>query len=337
MKFIDYCKDKAVSICVYFLLLFIVISLLIIFNVNKFLVVYIFLFISFSYIVVFLYEYFRRKDYYNTLLNNLENLDQKYLIQEMLIKPNFLDGKIFFESMQDINKSMIENVNKYLYKQEEFREYIEMWVHEIKTPVASSKLIAQNNINEITKSIDEEIDKIDGYIEQVLYYSRSDNVHKDYLIKEILLEQVVNNVILKNKKDFISKKIKLNLENLNLKVNSDSKWLEYILNQIVTNSIKYSNKENSNISIYAKEYLERIDLFVEDNGIGIEIKDVNRVFEKGFTGENGRKIYNSTGMGLYLCKKLCDKLDHGIDVKSTLGEGTIVRITFPIGTFSNVK
>jgi signal transduction histidine kinase len=337
MKLLDYCKDKIVSIFIFFLLLIIVISLLLIFNVNLFLIVYISLFISFSYIGVFLYEFFRRREYYNTLLNNLENLDQKYLVNEMLMKPNFLEGKIFFESMQDINKSMVENVNKYLYKQEEFREYIEMWIHEIKTPIASSKLISQNNLNEVTKSIDEEIDKIDSYIEQVLYYSRSDNVYKDYIIKEILLDQVVNNVILKNKKYFITKKIKLNLENLELKINSDSKWLEYILNQVITNSIKYSNKENSSISIYAKEYLERIDLFIEDNGIGIERKDLSRVFEKGFTGENGRKIYNSTGMGLYLCKKLCDKLDHSIDVKSTLGEGTIVRITFPIGTFSKIK
>jgi signal transduction histidine kinase len=336
MKFIDYLKDKIVAIVIYIGLMFFTILVLRIFEVNIFLIVYIPLFITIASVVVFLQDYYRRCYYYNNLISNLEKLDKKFLLQELINKPDFLDGKILYELIHETNKSMLENVNDYRYKQEEFRDYVEMWVHEIKTPISSSKLIIENNKNDITLNIDEEIDKIDSYIEQILYYSRSENVEKDYIIKKISLENVVNNVILKNKKDFIYKNIILEKKDLDIEINSDSKWLEYVINQIVINSIKYSKPENPRIYIYAKNNKENVELYIQDNGIGIEKKDLSRVWDKGFTGENGRKMYNSTGMGLYLCKKLIQKLDHDIEIDSKLDEGTIIKITFPIGTFNKV-
>lgn len=336
MKLVDYLKDKAVEILIYIVLMFSIITVLIAFEVNIFLIVYIPLFVSISAIIILLHDYYRKRCYYNELVSNLESLDKKYLIQEMLSKPEFLDGKILYETIQEAHKSMVENVNHYKYNQEQFKEYIEMWVHEIKTPISSSKLIIQNNKNSVTESLDEEIDKLDSYVEQVLYYSRSENVEKDYVIKEINLEQVVNNVILRNKKDFIYKNILLDMRDLNLKVYSDSKWLEYILNQIVVNSIKYSKNEGSKITIYSLTNKENIELFIKDNGIGIETHNLTRVWDKGFTGENGRKKYNSTGLGLYLCKKLIQKLGHEIDIESKINEGTTIKITFPKGTFNKM-
>ncbi|MDF2866248.1 MAG: integral rane sensor signal transduction histidine kinase [Clostridia bacterium] len=336
MKLIDYLKDRIIEILMYLLLMTFVIVVLKIFDVNIFLIVYIPIFITIAAIIVLFHDYFRKSYFYNELISNLEILDKKFLIQEMIKKPDFLDGKILYEIIHESNKSMLENVNSYRYTQEEFREYIEMWVHEIKTPISSSKLIVENNKNDVTSNIDEELDKIDNYIEQVLYYSRSDNVEKDYTIKEIILEQVVNNVILKNKKDFIYKNILLDIKDLNINVNSDSKWLEYIINQIVTNSIKYSKQENAMVRIYATKNKENVQLFIEDNGIGIDKKDLSRVWNKSFTGENGRKKYNSTGMGLYLCKKLIEKLGHSIDIDSKLDKGTIIKITFPIGSFNKI-
>lgn len=336
MRLLDYFKDKILSISIYFGLMFFTTAVLVIFEVNMFLILYIPLFITLSFVTMFLYEYFRKCHYYNELISNLNKLDKKFLVQEMITNPNFLEGKIFYETMAEINKSMFENVNSYKYKQEEFREYIEMWVHEIKTPISSSKLIIENNKNAITTNIDEELDKIDSFIEQVLYYSRSDNVEKDYIIKEVFLNQVVNNVILKNKKDFINKKISLEVGDLDLKINSDSKWLEYVINQIVVNSIKYSKLENPKIKICSKRNKENVELLIEDNGIGIDKKDLCRVWDKSFTGDNGRKKYNSTGMGLHLCKKLCQKLDHGIEIESQINVGTIVKIIFPVGTFTDI-
>lgn len=336
MRFIDYLVDKIFSIVTYIIVLALVISFLEIFKVNTFLIVYIPLFITIGYLTIFLYDFFRKRDYYNKLFESLNELDKKYLIQEIISKPNFLEGKLLYETMQEVNRAMVENVNSYLNNEREFKEYIEMWVHEIKTPISSTKLIIENNSNEVTKNIDEEIDKIDKYIEQVLYYARSDNVHKDYIIKEITLEDVVNKAIYTNKKELILRKIKLNLYNLEVKVNSDIKWLEYILKQIIENSIKYSKTNSPEISIYCEKYDERVELFIKDNGIGIDKKDIQKIFDKGFTGENGRKIYKSTGIGMYLCKKLCKKLGHDIEIYSSLGEGTTIKIIFPTGSFSKM-
>lgn len=336
MRLIDYLKDRAVDILIYITLMFSIITVLITFEVNIFLIVYIPLFVSIAAFIILLHDYFRKSYYYNELISNLEELDKKYLIQEMLTKPEFLEGKILYNTIHEAHKSMVENVNEYKYNKEQFREYIEMWVHEIKTPISSSKLIIQNNRNNVTESIDEEIDKVYSYVEQVLYYSRSENVEKDYIIKEVNLEQIVNNVILKNKKDFIYKNILLDMKNLDVKVNSDSKWLEYIINQIVINSIKYSKIEGPKISIYSVVNKENVELYIEDNGIGIEKKNLSRVWDKGFTGENGRKKYNSTGLGLYLCKKLVQKLEHEIAIDSKINEGTVIKITFPIGSFNKI-
>ena len=212
----------------------------------------------------------------------------------------------------------------------DYREYIETWVHEIKTPIASTKLIIENNQNEVTNKIDSQMDRIEGFVEQVLYYSRSNNVNKDYIIKPINLDNVVRNVIKRNYKDFIHKRIKLDIQDIGEIVYSDGKWVEFIINQIIGNSIKYSNNKESMICIYSIKKANAVMLTIEDNGVGIITKDINRVFEKGFTGENGRKFSKSTGMGLYLCEKLCSKLGLKIGIESEVNKGTRVTLIFPL-------
>ena len=128
----------------------------------------------------------------------LEELEDKYLITEIVKSPNFIEGKILKNSLEQINKSMIENVNKYKYMLEDYKEYIELWIHEIKMPIATSKMVIENNKNEVTKSIDEEIEKIENYIEQALFYARSSNVEKDYYIRKTNLQDIVNESIKKN-------------------------------------------------------------------------------------------------------------------------------------------
>ena len=164
------------------------------------------------------YDYFRKKKYYNHFTNILDNLDEKYLITELVEKPHFLDGKIMIDNIYEIDKAMKEHLNELLYRQSELKEYIEMWCHEVKTPVATSQLIIENNLNFVTNSIKEELVKIDDYVEQVLFYARSENVEKDYLIKDLDLSDLVNSVIKRNKKDLINKQIKIELDNLNMSV-----------------------------------------------------------------------------------------------------------------------
>ncbi|WP_434302871.1 ATP-binding protein [Clostridium botulinum] len=279
-------------------------------------------------------EFIKYKNYYDEVDNILENLDNKYLLPEIIKEANFIEGEKLNSILKEISRDMHENVKYYKDMQEDYREYIETWVHEIKTPIASTKLIIENNRNEVTNKIDFQMDRIEGFVEQVLYYSRSNNVSKDYIIKQISLDLVVRNVIKRNYRDFIHKKIKLYIKDIDEIVHSDGKWVEFIINQIIVNSIKYSNSKEPMISIYSTKKANSVMLTIEDNGAGIIDKDINRVFEKGFTGENGRKFSKSTGMGLYLCEKLCSKLGLKIIIVSEVNKGTKVTLIFPLSSMA---
>lgn len=335
MSFRDFIKDKKLEII---LILFSMISIEIIllaYQIQLLVRVYVGASIILSLLISTLIEYYNKKSYYNNLLEKLNELDQKYLLSEVISKANFQDGNLFKEILEETGKSMLENVNNYKYAQEDYKEYIELWIHEIKTPISASKLIIENNKNEVTKNIEEELDKIENYTEQALYYARSNTVEKDYIITKTNLKDIVNMSIIKNKTIILNNKFELNIHDLEKQVYTDSKWVVFILNQIIQNSIKYSRKENKTIEIYAEEQKEKVTLYIKDNGLGIKKSELPRVFEKGFTGENGRLIgKKSTGIGLYLCKKLCDKLQLAIEIKSKQNIETEVMIIFPKGSFS---
>ena len=249
MKISEFLKDKTLEIIFAIFLIITIIAFLSVTQVDLFIKMYIPIAILLFFIIVLTVEYIKKKKFYNAVKESLIELDEKYLIAETIENPSFLDGKLLKNILIETDKSMIEHVNKYKYLQEEYKEYIELWIHEIKTPIAAGKLIVQNNKNEVTKSIDEELDKIEYYVEQALYYARSNTVEKDYCITKCNLQDIVNTVIKKNKDDLINNKIKINIEDINENVYTDSKWIIFILNQIITNCIKYSKKENAEISI----------------------------------------------------------------------------------------
>ena len=338
MNFKLFFKEKVITIL---LLLFGIITIeifLMAYNVGMFIKIYIPLIIMGLYMISIIIEYFKRKKFYDNLLKILEELDEKYLITEIIKTPNFLEGQIFKNSLEQIDKSMLENVNKYKYMTEDYKEYIELWIHEIKIPIATSKMVIENNKNAITKSIDEELDKVENYIEQALFYARSNTVEKDYYIRKVVLKEIVNESIKKNKSSLIQEKISIDIHDLDIEVNTDNKWIVFILNQIIQNSIKYRKKENSVIEIYANQGKENVILYIKDNGIGIKQGEITRVFEKGFTGTNGRlSNKKSTGIGLYLCKKLCNKLGIGIELNSVQNEGTEVKLVFPKDSYIELK
>ena len=335
MKLKDYIKDNIINITIYLVTLII---LFLFFRILKlsteaFICTYIILF--FCGILLFFYNYNRKRKFYNELTKQLENLDKKYIITELIEKPNFLEGQIFYNSLYEINKTMNEEIKKYKLSLEEFKEYIEMWVHEVKLPLSSILLMTYKK-DDISKVI-EPTKRIENFVEQVLYYARSENAEKDYIIKECDLKEIINKVIKKNKEIFILEKIEIKLENLNnKKILSDSKWLEFIINQIISNSLKYVDKEKSVITITTSETEKNIILRIQDNGIGIPKSDIKKVFDKSFTGENGRKVQTSTGMGLYIAKQLCEKLGHKIEIESEQNKYTSVFITFSKDQFYNI-
>ena len=338
MKFSYFIKDK---------ILLIVMTLLAIISIEILLLVYQIDFIPRLYTAViliivlgiaFIIEYRKKKTFYQELKNNLRELNEKYLISEIIKTPDFYEGKILKEILQETGKSMLENVNYYKHIQEDYKEYIELWIHEIKIPIAKSKMIIENNKTKWTKSIEEELDKVENYTEQALYYARSNAVEKDYIITKTNLKEIVNNAILKNKSTLLYSKVILELNDLEKEVYTDSKWATFILNQIIQNSIKYARDDNKKIELFAREKNDKVILYIKDNGIGIKKGEITRVFEKGFTGDNGRLMgKKSTGIGLYLCKKLCDRLGLGIELNSEKDKGTEVRLIFPKNSYTNFQ
>lgn len=331
MRFRDFLKDKIISIS---LIIFGIITIeifLSVYPVGSFIKIYTPVVILGLYFIGITIEYFQRKEFYKNMSNMLNELDEKYLITELIKTPRFEEGKILTDTLEQINKTMIENVNKYKYLTEDYKEYIELWIHEIKTPIAASKMVIENNKNAVTKSIEEELEKVEDYVEQALFYARSNTVEKDYYIKKSLLKEMVNECVKKNKNLLIQEKIIMNIHDVDNIVNTDSKWIVFILNQIIQNSVKYGSSE---IEIYSKQGKEQSILYIKDNGVGIKKGEITRVFEKGFTGTNGRlSNKKSTGIGLYLCKKLCDKLGIAIELNSEQNEGTEVKLVFPKGSY----
>ena len=330
MSFIEYFKDKVIFIIINIIVLVITSYLLFGLNVSSYAIFIICILNFLASISFFIYDCLRKSKYYSSLLKRLDELDKKYFIGDVATEEDFLEGKILFEIISQATKSMKDDISESIRNSNDYKEYIELWVHEIKTPIATCKLLIENNDNEVTESIGEEVTKVEDYIEQVLFYARSNAVEKDYLIKEINLKKSINAVIRKNANTLIEKRVKVDIRNVDKIVSCDSKWIEFILGQIVSNSIKYMDKKESVLKIYSENIGNDVILKICDNGIGMDEKSVIKAFEKGYTGENGRRFGKSTGMGLYLCKKLCEKLGLGINIKSKENEGTDVTILFPI-------
>ncbi len=327
MSLKKFLNDKLYLIIIFLVIYIVLLLMFLAFKIDKSLIlvtsVILFVFI----IVILSIEYFRRKDFYTNLLSNIEKLDKAYLVLETINKPNFYDGEILCQALYEVNKSMMEFINSIESQMNDFKEYIEMWIHEVKIPIASLVLMTHNNSSILDKKYEEQIKKLENYVEQVLYYARSENAEKDYLINEVSLNKIISNVALKNKDDLLENKIDLIVLNVEYKIYTDSKWLEFIINQIINNSIKYKRKiRNSYVKIDTHDYEDKIILTIEDNGIGIQPSDIRKVFDKTFTGKNGRIMTKSTGMGLFIAKNLCQKLGHKIEIESTENKYTKVSI-----------
>lgn len=334
MKLIEYIKEKFVFMVINIVMTLSGVVILKALKVDTYTIVFISILNLIGVFSCYIYDYFNRKKYYDNLFKNLDGLDKKYFIAEILESGDFIESNIIYSVLEECTKSMKDEVVDLKRNINDYKEYIETWVHEIKTPIASARLILENDEGYINKSVLEEIEKVEGFIEQVLFYARSSTVERDYIIKKIPLKNSINSVIRKNASILIEKRVKIQLEDIEKKVYCDSKWIEFILQQIISNSVKYMDKDEKYIKIRCLEKDKNIILKILDNGIGISEKSIEKVFEKGYTGENGRKYNNSTGMGLYLCKKLCLKLGLGISIKSKLGVGTEVTIVFPINNYN---
>lgn len=293
----------------HFIFLCLIEGLLYIFEVNRYLMIYLLVIGILLELIYLGQQYMKKFRYYKEMTIKLDMLDQKNMLSEMMERPDFFEGEFIYDILQSCNKSMNDEILQYRTE-------------------AAAKLILENHPSEITEAIDEALQQINYYLEQALYYARSNSVEKDYLVKELNLKDMVQKAVRSNARIMISNKIKISMNNLDQKIFSDEKWLLFILNQIISNAVKYK-KEDPQISFEARQSTNQIFLEIRDNGIGIAAKDLPRVTDKGYTGTTGRNYEKSTGMGLYLCKKLCDKLQLSFKIESKEEEYTIVIIGFP--------
>ena len=329
MKLSEYIKDKINYILAIAIYLIIISTYLKAINLT-YLTIFIVIFITFTFfILAFLLSYYKTSKYLRNIEKTMDKLPEKYLITEILQKPRSAEKLAYYRILKRANKSMLENVTDIKEKQKDYKEYIESWVHEIKIPITSAKLLCENNKSDITNKIDEDIEEVNNYVEQALFYARMDQVSNDFMIREISLNEVIKNVLARNKKIMIQNNMKVELKDVNIKCYTDEKWLEFILNQIITNSIKYRNDNNAVIKITGIQNKENIILKIKDNGIGIKKSEIDRIFDKGFTGTNGRNQTKSTGIGLYLCKRLCEGIGMEIDANSKENEYTEIVIIIP--------
>lgn len=277
--------------------------------------------------------YIYQKKRLEKLLAMARQLKERYLLPEVMPAPDQAEEQVYYQLLKMAGKSMLERISEVERERGEYRAYIEQWVHEVKTPITALKLLCENNRSPFSRDVLVELENINRCAEQALYYARSEHTEKDYSIREMNLADVVHGAIADNKYLLRQCDMAITVDNLELVVYADDKWVRFILNQIISNAVKYHSPQQPTLHIFAERLGDQVLLSIADNGIGIPESDLPRIFEKGFTGQNGRTIRSSTGIGLYLCKRLGDKLGIGLSASSAGSGGTTITLSFHINDF----
>ena len=326
MNIFSYLESKILNILCHSTLFLILYTLLKLFKIPTsitFLILIMFILFYITSLII-KYLYLKRKN--QKIIQQVDELKEKYFITELIKKPRNLENQAYYYALTKATKAMNDKISELESAKKEYEEYIESFVHEIKTPLSALSLTLENQKN---KKLKPEIDKIDELTEQILYYARSQNPEKDYFIKKICLEDIIHSLILKNQYYLLQNKIEIHVENLKEEIYTDEKWLTFILSQILSNAIKYKKKDKSKIKIHTEKQDKKLNLIIEDNGIGIKESELPRVFDKGFTGSNRTRKY-ATGMGLYLAKKLSESLNIHLKIESEYLKYTKVILEFSL-------
>lgn len=326
MSFLKYLKDNIIFlILVIFIMIIVNIVMLIDPYISKSIdsLIYINLLASITTVIFLAIAYMNYRKKVNKFINYINN----HTVDSDEVEDDYL-----YENIIRIINESEEEANNLRNELEEINDYMTNWIHDVKIPISVLQIIGKriNEIDasrELSKQINSEVSRIDKLVEKALYSSRAGNYNSDFLINEVNLNQAIKEVIKKNKYQFIYNKIDLQVGALNKTVLTDKKWIIHIIELILDNSVKYS-EIGGKIEIYLKENKKGTELHIKDYGMGIVPQDIERIFDKGFTGQNGRKRTKSTGMGLYIAKKILNRLSHDIDVVSISNEFCDVYITF---------
>ncbi len=335
MKLSEYLVDNVVSLAAWVVVIAVIGWMLAILGVGTSAILFLAAIMVACLALTTVYGYARRRRFYDELDAIVESLSRQteaYLAAELVERPSFLEGRVAYDAIGAAGKSMNDEVARYRDMVNSYREYVETWIHEIKTPIAAAKIMSSELHGPEADKIKSELGRIEGYVEQALYYARSTSLQKDYSIREVNLASCVRESVRKNAQLLIGSGVGVCVDvDDDAAVFADAKWLQFVLGQILANAARYDST-----SIVATAHVEdqgtvasRTVLEIADNGCGIPASDIDSVFEKGFTGRNGRTHGTSTGMGLYLCAVMCAEMGLGIAIASEEGSGTRVMIAFP--------
>lgn len=275
--------------------------------------------------------YYREKKYLEELEKLFDALPEKYLFAEILPAPKSAVGRQYFAMCREAGKAMIEHIDEAERSAQEYREYVEGWIHEVKNPISAMDLYCRNHPGEDMRLLQNEVRNMERLVRQTLYCARLGSAQKDYLVRECSLTDALIPALQSCRGMILEKHLKLQVQEDLGEVCTDTKWVSFILEQILSNAVKYTRADEGIIEIYTEQDPGGVWLWVRDNGCGIPPEDLPRVCERGFTGSD-RSRRKATGMGLYLAKELCRKLGLSFFIDSAAGEGTRAGIGFPVGT-----
>ena len=326
MKFKDYFLNKITEILGTYFVLFLMLEFLYIIG-NTFSVVFMIgVVIAILIMTKYLMDWYRKKKYFEIITERVKDLKEPWLIAELLPVSYTIEDEIYQELLRKVGSSAIEEIHKIEDEQKEYEDYIEQWIHEVKTPITSIHLMLENRISEnpgLKKDLNVELSRLENDVELALYYARSEQIYRDYLIQKLNVRKVLLKVVNKNRTVIMNSSVAIDLDcDEALYAYGDEKWLVFMLTQVLLNAIKYKAEADAKVVMRAKRDNKRIVLNIIDNGKGIKKEELPRIFDKGFTGSNGRDNEKSTGMGLYLVHKLCEKLEIDIEADSVYGEFT---------------
>lgn len=332
MKFKDYFLNKITEILGTFFVLFLMLEFLYIIG-NTFSVVFMIgVVIAILIMTKYLMDWYRKKKYFEIITERVKDLKEPWLIAELLPVSYTIEDEIYQELLRKVGSSAIEEIHKIEDEQKEYEDYIEQWIHEVKTPITLIHLMLENRISEnpgLKRDLNVELSRLENDVELALYYARSEQIYRDYLIQKLNFRKVLLKVVNKNRTVIMNSSVAIDLDcDEALYAYGDEKWLVFMLTQVLLNAIKYKAEADAKVVMRAKRDNKRIVLNIIDNGKGIKKEELPRIFDKGFTGSNGRDNEKSTGMGLYLVHKLCEKLE--IDIKADSVYGEFTEISFSL-------
>jgi len=336
MRLVRYLRDRAAAICVTLLSILLVNVIMVGAGTDHDVVVLLDILLASAGVLRVTVDYLPRRRFWSSVSEATSGNGTSPLnAVELMEDPSFVEGEIAWDSIETVARAGRIEADAAHDDAAEYREYVEAWVHEVKTPIAAARIIADCNPGQASSSIARELGRIDGYVDQALYFARSSTLDRDYVIRNVRLNDVVTDAVKAHARSLIDGSVRVEVKGLDVPVYADAKWIGFVLGQLIENAVKYRSPAPR--LLFSAQVRNRgcasecVDLAVEDNGLGVPAEDLPRVFDKGFVGQNGRLEgqKKSTGLGLYLVKRLCDKMGVGVCMESEQGSYTRVKLTFP--------